>query len=80
MCVGFILVLTSLSEIWGTIWSDLSHFRFRVHHGVILYGLYTILRSIADLHEGLEHLNRKKDSPDRPRNLSSIPIKSNNIS
>ena len=60
MVVGFILVFTSLCEVWGTVWHDVSHFKFGVHHGVIVYGVYTILKSVPDLHEGLRHFNREK--------------------
>lgn len=51
--VGIILFVTGLSEALAS-FTDFSHLKLGVHHGVVVLGLVTMLKSVADLFAGLE--------------------------
>jgi hypothetical protein len=58
--VALILIATSLTQGWGTIISDLVHFRPGVHHGVLLFGLVTLVGTLPDLIDGLDRMSELK--------------------
>lgn len=55
---GVALVLIGVSEASRTFREDLAHGRFRVGHGLILIGLFSILEALPHLIEGLEAWSR----------------------
>jgi hypothetical protein len=54
LLVGVILFTTSLYEALGSFYDDISQMHLGVHHGIMLFGLLTMLKSIPDIYEGLE--------------------------
>lgn len=57
LILGVVLVVTGLSEAWGTIADDVANFRFGVHHGAIVFGFVTAFRSVVDIFAGLEFMD-----------------------
>lgn len=54
--LGLLLVAAVLVDSWETIWPDLTDLRFKVHHGIAVYGLATFLRAMPGLVESIYHL------------------------
>jgi len=54
MATGLILVVSSIAEGYDTFFDDVQHFRLRAHHGLLIFGLVNMLRSMPDFIEGLE--------------------------
>lgn len=54
LVLGLILVVSSIAEGYSTFFDDLSHFRFRAHHGLLLFGLANVLACLPDLIEGMD--------------------------
>lgn len=54
--VGSILLVTSLFEAWETLYEDLKAFNLGGHHGLIIYGLYNMLKNLPELFEGIEYI------------------------
>lgn len=64
--VGIALIVSGLGETIEDIRSGFSGgFTFAVHHGMIVFGLFKVLSTLADVIEGLErsvkHLSREED-------------------
>ncbi|MES9925306.1 MAG: hypothetical protein ABW152_14540 [Candidatus Thiodiazotropha endolucinida] len=59
LLVGILLVYTSASEAWYEL-QTIEQFRMGMHHGVLLFALLHILKTLPDLFEGLEHINQAK--------------------
>ena len=55
--VGGILLLTGMWEAWATIPQDLASSNFRTAHGVIVFAIVAILRSVAEMFGGLEFMD-----------------------
>ncbi len=51
LSIGFVLLLTSLSEAWSTLGEDLSNFRLGAHHGLGLFGIFFVLKSLVEVAE-----------------------------
>ena len=66
---GVALVLIGLSDASHTFRGDVAHGQFRVGHGLILIGVFSILGALPHLIEGLEagarylELREQKDQP-----------------
>jgi hypothetical protein len=58
--VALVLIATSLTQGWGTIISDLVNFHPGVHHGVLFFGLVTLVGTIPDLIDGLDRMSEFK--------------------
>ncbi len=56
LVVGLILIYTSVSEMIAEF--DKVDHGISMHHGVALYGLLMVFRSIPELVEGLSHMSR----------------------
>lgn len=54
MATGLILVASSIAEGYDTFFHDVSHLRLRAHHGLLIFGLMNILKSMPDFIDGLE--------------------------
>lgn len=50
------LIATSVAEAWETIGEDFAEADFGAHHGVMLFGIVTLIGIIPDLLEGVERL------------------------
>ncbi|MCG8455422.1 MAG: hypothetical protein MI919_04005 [Holophagales bacterium] len=59
--VSLLLIGASLAEGWETLLRDLQEFKAGVHHGVLLFGLVTFLRTLPEVWETAEHLWKGKD-------------------
>lgn len=57
-----ILIGTSITEAWETIGEDFSEANFGAHHGVMLFGVVTLIGVIPDLLEGIERLAGEEKS------------------
>lgn len=51
---GLILMVSSGFEVY----SEIADAKIGAHHGLLVYGFVMILRTIPDLHHGLENLGR----------------------
>ena len=49
--VGLVLLLTSLSEAWETLGEDLRNLRLGTSHGLGLFGIFFVLKSIVEVLE-----------------------------
>jgi hypothetical protein len=74
---GLALFVIGLSEVSRTFHDDLAHGRFRVGHGLVIIGLFSILSALPHFIEGLEasrrflELQDKKARPDSPPSLGA---------
>ena len=57
--IGLILLLSGLVEAWDTLSQDMMNGNFGVNHGVIIFGLFHILKSVPDIFEGMEKLTKE---------------------
>lgn len=57
LIVGLILFFTGLSDAWNTFHDDLSHFHIRVHHGIMIYGLFSVVKTIPDIVSSLQYVH-----------------------
>jgi len=65
LLIGAILFLSAISEVGDALYDDISNLNVRVHHGVMIYGIFMAIRSIPDLFESLERASRSiKKDPD----------------
>jgi hypothetical protein len=51
---GVLLLLIGLSDAYRTFWQDVTHGHVRVGHGLIIIGLFSILRALPHFIEGLD--------------------------
>lgn len=58
--VGCILLYTGLAESWRE-FQALEEFRIGVHHGVVLFSLVQIAKTLPDMFEGMEYLVEAKE-------------------
>jgi len=57
--LSLILLVSALLEAGGTLFADLGSGRIRVHHGLIVFALFHMLKTLPDMFEGLEGLVEK---------------------
>jgi hypothetical protein len=57
LITGIILFVSGVAESWQE-FQTLDSFRFGVHHGVVLFSIVQIIKSLPDIFEGLEFLNQ----------------------
>ena len=58
LVVGIILLISGLSEAWGTMWDDIVNLNLKSHHGIIIFAILNIIRTIPDFFKSLEHVQR----------------------
>ncbi len=58
LVVGIILLISGLSEAWDTMWDDIVNLNLKAHHGIIIFAILNIMRTIPDFFESLEHVQR----------------------
>ncbi len=49
--VSLFLIVTSLTEGWETFADDLAEFDLGVHHGVLLFGILSLLKALSESRE-----------------------------
>lgn len=59
LLVGLLLLYTSGSEAWREL-QTIEKIHVGAHHGIILFALMQVLKTLPDLFEGLEHVNKAK--------------------
>lgn len=55
LLVGLILLYSGISESWYEI-QEMNNVHFGVHHGVIVFSLMQILKTLPDIFEGMDFL------------------------
>ena len=58
LLIGAILFLSAISEVGDALYDDISNLNVRVHHGIMIYGVFMAIKSIPDLFESLERVSR----------------------
>ncbi|CAB5089738.1 hypothetical protein D3OALGA1CA_5799 [Olavius algarvensis associated proteobacterium Delta 3] len=59
--VSVVLIVTALSEDWHTLYTDLVHFDAGVHHGVLVLGVVSLLKTIPDLLDAAERIYKVRE-------------------
>lgn len=52
--LGLILVVSSVAEGYDTFFDATERFRFRAHHGLLLFGIANVLACLPELFEGMD--------------------------
>lgn len=63
--VALVLVVTSVIELSQTFVDDFYASRVRATHGLLVVGIWQLLRTLPDLVEGIERYLESRASPDR---------------
>lgn len=58
LVVGILFLLSGLSEAWDTLHDDIVNLNFRGSHGIIIFSIMHVMKTIPDLFEGLEYVQR----------------------
>jgi len=58
LIIGMILFGSGLSEAWNTLHNDIVHMNIKVHHGVMIFGIFSMLKTLPDIFLRLEHVHR----------------------
>lgn len=53
-------MLTSLSEVWTALCKDIVDPDFHAHHGIIMFALLHILKTLSNALEALEYIDEKR--------------------
>ncbi|MCH9806643.1 MAG: hypothetical protein K0U74_02830 [Alphaproteobacteria bacterium] len=56
LATALILIATGAAEAWETIERDVAQANVGAHHGVLIFGLVSLIGVIPDIIEGLERL------------------------
>jgi len=59
LAVAVVFFMTGLAEGWDSFQDDMAGFHVRVHHGVMLYGFFNMLKPLPDIFEGVEKMNQR---------------------
>jgi heme/copper-type cytochrome/quinol oxidase subunit 3 len=54
MFMAVVLIVSSITEGWGSMAADVSHGRLRAFHGTLLLGIVHLLRTLPDVVEAIE--------------------------
>ena len=54
--ISLVLIVTSLAEGGKTFIEDLTKFDMGVHHGVLVFGIASLLKGLSDAHEARKRL------------------------
>lgn len=52
--LGSMLVVAGFAEVGYSLEYDITHFNLRLHHGVILYGIVSMVKALVDLFAGIQ--------------------------
>jgi hypothetical protein len=65
LLIGVLLFLSAISDAGDILYEDILHVNVRVHHGIMIYGIFMALQSIPNLFQSLERvfqtLSKKTD-------------------
>lgn len=62
--VAAILIGTGLAEGWDSMADDLQNLKLKSHHGVIVFGMVNLLKSVHDILLGLEKATKERGVTD----------------
>ena len=62
LVMGLVLVLTGIFELFHDVLTDFFGVSIRVHHGIILYGLYQVIQSLVAVIQGHQYVLDKDGS------------------
>ena len=54
--MGVVLVITGLCEIFQDVTQDMFGIKIRVHHGIIIYGIYQIITAFISIIQGHQYI------------------------
>ncbi len=54
--MGIVLLVTGLCEVFQDLTKDVFGVRIRVHHGIIIYGLYQIINALISIIQGHQYI------------------------
>ena len=57
LITGIILLVSGMTESWQE-YQELGGIRLGVHHGIILFSIVQIVKSLPDIFEGLEYISQ----------------------
>jgi len=60
--MGMVLVFTGLFEMFHDVLTDFFGVSVRLHHGIILYGLYQVINSVIAIIQGHQYVLDKNGS------------------
>jgi len=60
LVTGLILFVSGMAESWQE-FQTLDGFQFGVHHGVVLFSIVQIIKSLPDIFEGLEYISQARE-------------------
>jgi hypothetical protein len=58
LLIGAILFLSAISEVGDALVDDISNLNVRVHHGIMIYGIFLAIQNIPELFESMERVLR----------------------
>jgi hypothetical protein len=61
IAVGLILLVTSLMEAWETLFDDIGSGDLGAHHGLMIFAVFQILKTLPDLMDALHFIHRAHD-------------------
>ena len=61
LIVGLIMFGSGLMEAWDTLGADLASANFGGHHGIAVFGLFSVVRALPDLFGGMEYVTKPLD-------------------
>jgi hypothetical protein len=61
LLVGVVMFGTGLMEAWATLGDDIATMKLGGHHGIAVFGLFSIIKSLPDLFSGAEYATRRFD-------------------
>ena len=56
--VALILLTTSLMEAWETLFDYVGEMNFGAHHGIMLFAVFQILKTLPDLMDALHFIHK----------------------
>ncbi len=61
LIVGLVMFGTSLAEAWATLGADIMSLNLGGHHGIAVFGLFSVVKALPDLFSGAEYVVRPFD-------------------
>ncbi len=61
LIVGLVMLGTGLAEAWATLGADIASMKLGGHHGVAVFGLFSVVKALPSLFSGAEYAVRPFD-------------------
>ncbi len=58
LIVGIFLLISGLSEAGDTLWDDIVHLNLKVHHGIIIFAILNVMKTIPEFFDSLDHFQQ----------------------